>query len=85
MSYVVCRNCGYRIPLSNIIGNETPTLTCPNCGGRNFYLYINPYDFLTINYLISLLLASYIAPIIYYINGLINDIESLKKEADKHE
>jgi DNA-directed RNA polymerase subunit RPC12/RpoP len=67
MSYVVCKNCGYRIPLSDIIRSETPTLTCPNCGGKYFYLYIDPQDFQAINYLISLLMASYIAPLIYHL------------------
>jgi len=76
MSYLVCGNCGYRIPLSDYIRSETPTLTCPNCGSRSFTLYIDPNDFQTINYLIALVLASYVAPLIYY---LLEKIKSTKR------
>jgi len=75
-SYVVCEKCGYKIPLSDIYGNKIPKLfqlTCPNCGEKYFYLYISPQDFHTIRYLISLLTASYMAPLIYPLMKSINE------------
>jgi DNA-directed RNA polymerase subunit RPC12/RpoP len=85
MSYLVCGNCGYRIPLSDYIRSETTTLTCPNCGSRSFTLYIDPNDFQTINYLIALVLVSYVAPLIYYLQEKMKSINEESKEAEKRE
>jgi DNA-directed RNA polymerase subunit RPC12/RpoP len=85
MSYVMCRNCGYKIPLSDIYSRESPILICPNCGSRSFTLYVDPSDFHTVMYLLSLLLASYIAPLIYHSQEIKKLINEESKEASKHE